>query len=149
MKVLSALLIVLCATPVWADSFTWGAWNLPCTGQDQVVTLPNNGRFAGDWVFTGRIGAGGDPPPEYVIGHVEIFHNTSDPGAYAVVGKADLDGSGGDYVSPLVIGVSSPRDRSFAPGYEPVFKGRDELHIHAACGRGTHSITVTIYYRRP
>ncbi len=143
--------LLLSAGPAFASSFTWGAWNIPCSGTDQVVTLPNNGRFTGDWVFTGVIGAGGPMPALYTIGMVEIYHDVTSPNTqatYALVGKADLDGTGGDYISPAVFGRA--RDRlTFLPGYEPVFRGRDELHIHTTCplGAGVHSIWVTVYYR--
>lgn len=124
------------------QAFAWGAYNLQCNNEDQIVALPNrDGRFIQGVIGASPLG-GPMPPRPFKITKVEIIHWTSDPKAFAVVGKT---GQGGDYISPYIVG--STKDRfDFAADERPTFNDGDEMHIHAGCNSnsGQHSIAVTI-----
>lgn len=122
------------------QGFAWGAFNIQCDTGDQVVSLPNrDGRFIQGVIGASPLG-GPMPPRPFKITKVEIIHWTSDPNAFAVVGKT---GHGGDYISPYVVGSS--RDKvEFAADERPIFSEGDEMRIHAGCNGGFHSITVNM-----
>lgn len=141
--IIFGLLVLLFSTTASAgepQAFAWGGYNIPCDTNDGIIALPNRDRR----FLQGVIGAsplGGPMPPRpFKITKVEIIHLTSDQNAFAVVGKT---GHGGDYISPYIVGPGRAHF-DFAADERPTFNEGDEMHIHAGCNGGEHSVTVTM-----
>jgi hypothetical protein len=139
------------ASPAVADSFTlFGI--VPCpiapTTADSVVAWP--GQYVGSAsryqkTYAASIGAMSSKgmPASFVITATEVTREGGDPNTYLVLGKLDVTGSGGDYISPRFYGNGTSTQTAFPAETRPVFLPGDELHLHTnGCGLAI----ATIYY---
>ena len=88
----------------------------------------------------------GHPIPNCAwINRIYAWHRNAHETDYIMVGKLDVAGFGGDYVTPgMAYGNSATDSGWFPPDARPSFNPGDELHIHAT-GKGS-IVYATIYY---
>lgn len=152
-----ALLTCLLATPASSTyphpkptSFTFYGVVNPNSTTDYTISWPwsagmsnYNAVCGGTCAGAGQIGAGESPNPLtecFYITRVFTWNNTGSP---IMVGKLDVNGYGGDYLTPgQLLGVG---DSGWYPeNSRPLFKPGDELHIHTTTP-GTVALA-TIFY---
>ena len=157
-KVALALLFLIATTlAAAADSFSFtGFIDCPSSGADVVISWPGgdvDARRQYQEAKVGTVGAGNAPTRNFIIVGVEVSHQQysgTNPTYYTLVGKFDVAGTGGDYISSRLYGQGSAGPLIFPPDLRPMFKfnsalqyGGDQLHIHTSgCGLAV----ATIFY---
>ncbi len=150
---LIGLAVLLSVSLATADSFTIYGADLLCN-EYHIIAWPDAHRIPPPVGQDAKLGASSGPPPtdNYAITATEIVVEGADTvGLLAVIGKLDVVGTGGDYISPRLTRVGGER-QTFLPGREPIFRAGDELHIHVAGGctedRRSFTALATIYFER-
>ena len=148
-----AALLLSCAGAS-ADSFTfWGRVSSSST-YDFTISWPWTNHMAsyvaacgGTCADAGRLGAGVSPGPEecfYITRATAWLSDTTKP---VMIGKLDVNGTGGDYITPAqTLYVSD--SGWFPPDARPLFKPGDELHIHTT-GPGTVALATIFFLKVP
>lgn len=101
----------------------------------------------GGIAFPARIGASArllGEPNDFVITRVAAWHEGASGSNYIMVGKLDVVGFGGDYLTPTIAYGSEKADSGWFPKeLRPLFLPGDELHIHVT-GAGVAFATIYV-----
>ncbi len=155
MRTLLTAALLLLAVSASAESFTIYGANLPCN-EYRIIAWPDARLIpppiGQDAVLGAASSRTGVPTDAYAITATELLVEGSEAvQILAVIGKLDVAGTGGDYISPRLLHVGSER-QTFLPGREPIFRAGDELHLHfgGACSEDARGFNAfaTIYYQR-